>query len=139
MLCIEITEGTVMADPDLAIEVLHRIRRLGVTTAIDDFGTGYSSMAYLKILPVDEIKVDRSFVRDMATDHSNFVLVESAVGLGHNLGLSVVAEGVEDESTAAALNALSCDIAQGYHYARPLLPEDFVSFLKARRALGLNR
>jgi len=137
LLGIEITENTVMADPALAIEILHRIRRLGVTTAIDDFGTGYSSMAYLKILPVDEIKVDRSFVRDMATDHSNFVLVESAVGLGHNLGLVVVAEGVEDDSTASALDALGCDIAQGYHYARPLPAADFAGFLSARRAAGL--
>jgi EAL domain-containing protein (putative c-di-GMP-specific phosphodiesterase class I) len=139
LLCIEITENTVMADPDRAVRVLHRIRALGVTTAIDDFGTGYSSMAYLRILPVDEIKVDRSFVRDMDTDHSNFVLVESTVDLGHNLGLVVVAEGVENDSTAAALDELGCDSAQGYHYARPLMPEDFLSFLNARRALGLSR
>ncbi|HEU4349499.1 MAG TPA: bifunctional diguanylate cyclase/phosphodiesterase, partial [Actinoplanes sp.] len=129
MLCIEITENTVMADPDRAIDVLRRIRALGVTTAIDDFGTGYSSMAYLKILPVDEIKVDRSFVRDMASDHSNYVLVESTVDLGHNLGLVVVAEGVEDDSTVRALHHLGCDIAQGYHFARPLNAGDFSTFL----------
>jgi diguanylate cyclase (GGDEF)-like protein len=129
LLCIEITENTVMADPTRAIEVLHRIRGLGVSTAIDDFGTGYSSMAYLKILPVDEIKVDRSFVRDMATDHSNFVLVESTVDLGHNLGLTVVAEGVEDDSTAGALRDLGCDTAQGYHFARPLTAADFTDYL----------
>ncbi|HET6529885.1 MAG TPA: EAL domain-containing protein [Actinoplanes sp.] len=133
LLCIEITENTVMADPDRAIDVLRRIRDLGVSTAIDDFGTGYSSMAYLKILPVDEIKVDRSFVRDMVTDHSNYVLVESAVDLGHNLGLVVVAEGVEDDSTVTALNGLGCDIAQGYHYARPLPAGDFSRFLTERR------
>jgi EAL domain-containing protein (putative c-di-GMP-specific phosphodiesterase class I) len=129
LLCIEITENTLMADPTRAIDVLHQIRRLGVTTAIDDFGTGYSSMAYLKILPVDEIKVDRSFVRDMATDHSNYVLVESTVDLGHNLGLTVVAEGVEDDSTAGALRDLGCDIAQGYHFARPLTATDFTDYL----------
>jgi EAL domain-containing protein (putative c-di-GMP-specific phosphodiesterase class I) len=132
LLCIEITENTVMADPDRAIEVLRQIRAMGVTTAIDDFGTGYSSMAYLKILPVDEIKVDRSFVRDMATDHSNYVLVESTVDLGHNLGLVVVAEGVEDEPTVSALQGLGCDIAQGYHYARPLPAVDFAEFLAHR-------
>jgi diguanylate cyclase (GGDEF)-like protein len=132
LLCIEITENTVMADPDRAIEVLRQIRAMGVTTAIDDFGTGYSSMAYLKILPVDEIKVDRSFVRDMATDHSNYVLVESTVDLGHNLGLVVVAEGVEDEPTVSALQGLGCDIAQGYHYARPLPAGDFADFLAHR-------
>jgi EAL domain-containing protein (putative c-di-GMP-specific phosphodiesterase class I) len=132
LLCIEITENTVMADPDRAIDVLKRIRALGVTTSIDDFGTGYSSMAYLKILPIDEIKVDRSFVRDMAIDHSNFILVESTVDLGHNLGLRVVAEGVEDGPTAAALDALGCDSAQGYHFARPLTAADFGTFLAER-------
>jgi diguanylate cyclase (GGDEF)-like protein len=128
-LCIEITENTVMADPARAIEVLRRIRALGVRTAIDDFGTGYSSMSYLKILPVDEIKVDRSFVRDMATDRGNYVLVESAVDLGHNLGLAVVAEGVENAPTLAALRELGCDVAQGYHFARPLTPAAFDSYL----------
>jgi diguanylate cyclase (GGDEF)-like protein len=135
-LCIEITESTVMADPDRTIEVLRRIRALGVTTAVDDFGTGYSSMAYLKDLPVDEIKVDRSFVRDMSTDHGNHVLVGSTVNLGHNLGLVVVAEGVEDDSTAAALHGLGCDVAQGYHFARPLPAAAFDEFLAGRRAVS---
>ena len=93
LLAIEITESTVMADPDRAIEVLHRIRALGVKTSIDDFGTGYSSMSYLKSLPVDELKIDRSFVFDMATDRGNRVLVESTVELGHNLGLAVLPKG----------------------------------------------
>jgi diguanylate cyclase (GGDEF)-like protein len=132
LLCIEITENTVMADPERAIDVLRRVRALGVKTAIDDFGTGYSSMAYLKILPVDEIKVDRSFVRDMATDRNNYILVESAVDLGHNLGLAVVAEGVENEPIVTALRELGCDVAQGYHYARPLTSADFTEFLGRR-------
>jgi len=132
LLCVEITENTVMADPERAIDVLRRVRALGVTTAIDDFGTGYSSMAYLKILPVDEIKVDRSFVRDMAVDHSNRVLVESTVDLGHNLGLVVVAEGVEDGPTVTALQDLGCDVAQGYHYAKPLAAAEFTAFLSER-------
>jgi diguanylate cyclase (GGDEF)-like protein len=136
LLCVEITENTVMADPERAIEVLRRVRELGVKTAIDDFGTGYSSMAYLKILPVDEIKVDRSFVRDMATDRSNYVLVESAVDLGHNLGLTVVAEGVENEPIAGALRLMGCDMAQGYHYARPLTPTDFTDFLAQQHLVG---
>ena len=129
LLCLEITENTVMTDPERAIETLRRIRSLGVRTSIDDFGTGYSSMAYLKVLPVDEIKVDRSFVMDMASDHSNHALVESTVELGHNLGLTVVAEGVEDDATVAELHRLGCDIAQGYHFARPLHPTDFTVFL----------
>jgi diguanylate cyclase (GGDEF)-like protein len=134
LLAIEITENTIMADPVRAIDVLRRIRELGVSTAIDDFGTGYSSMAYLKILPVDEIKVDRSFVREMATDHSDYTLVGSTVDLGHNLGLKVVAEGVEDAATMAALDGLGCDVVQGYHFARPLPAEDFAGFLTGRYA-----
>lgn len=132
LLCIEITENTVMVNPDRAIDVLRRIRELGVRTAIDDFGTGYSSMAYLKVLPIDEIKIDRSFVRDMATNHGNHVLVESAVDLGHNLGLDVVAEGVEDEPAVTALRNMGCDIAQGYHFARPLPPAEFIAYLVER-------
>ncbi|MEV0901481.1 bifunctional diguanylate cyclase/phosphodiesterase [Actinoplanes sp. NPDC049802] len=119
LLCIEITEHTVMSDPTTTIDALHRVRALGVKTSIDDFGTGYSSMTYLKLLPVDELKIDRSFVADMVTDASSRALVASSVDLAHNLGLTVVAEGVEDAATAAALAALGCDTAQGYHFARP--------------------
>ncbi|BCY10239.1 bifunctional diguanylate cyclase/phosphodiesterase [Actinoplanes sp. L3-i22] len=120
LLCIEITEYTVMSDPATTIAALHRIRALGVKTSIDDFGTGYSSLAYLKLLPVDELKIDRAFVADMVTDPSSHALVASAVDLAHNLGLTVVAEGVEDAPTAEALRALRCDTAQGYHFARPV-------------------
>ncbi|MEV4702863.1 bifunctional diguanylate cyclase/phosphodiesterase [Actinoplanes sp. NPDC049316] len=120
MLCIEITESSVMRDPAVAIEALRRIRSLGVRTSIDDYGTGYSSMSYLKLLPVNELKIDRSFVCDMATDASSHALVCSAVELGHNLGLTVVAEGVEDAASADALREVGCDLAQGYHFARPM-------------------
>jgi diguanylate cyclase (GGDEF)-like protein len=119
-LCIEVTEYTVMSDPSTTIEALQRIRALGAKTSIDDYGTGYSSMAYLKVLPLDELKIDRTFVYDMTRDRGNHALVESTVELGHNLGLSVVAEGVEDAETRAALTAIGCDVAQGYHFARPL-------------------
>jgi diguanylate cyclase (GGDEF)-like protein len=126
MLCIEITEHTVMSDPATTIEALRRIRALGVKTSIDDFGTGYSSMMYLKLLPLDELKIDRSFVHDMARDHANRALVRSTVELGRNLGLTVVAEGVEDAETHLALAAVGCDLAQGYHFARPL-PADVLT------------
>jgi EAL domain-containing protein (putative c-di-GMP-specific phosphodiesterase class I) len=139
LLCIEITENTVMHDPTNAIEVLRRIRTLGVRIAIDDFGTGYSSMAYLRILPIDEIKVDRTFVRDMATDHSNHVLVSSAVDLGHNLGLTVVAEGVEDLPTVQALRQLGCDVGQGYHFARPLSVGDFSRYITEQKAADAHQ
>jgi diguanylate cyclase (GGDEF)-like protein len=130
MLCIEITEHTVMSDPATTIEALRRIRALGVKTSIDDYGTGYSSMTYLKLLPLDELKIDRSFVHDMAIDHANRALVRSTVELGRNLGLRVVAEGVEDAETHVALHSVGCDLAQGYHFARPLPGEVLTARLR---------
>lgn len=131
LLCVEVTEHAVMTDPGLAVEVLTQIHDLGVRTSIDDFGTGYSSMSYLKVLPIDEIKVDRSFVMDMVSDPGNHVLVQSTVELGHNLGLSVVAEGVEDAETLAALHRLNCDAVQGYYYARPQPSAAFLEWVHA--------
>ena len=97
--------------------------------AIDDFGTGYSSLAYLRRLSVDELKIDRTFVSDMCTSESSAVIVRSIVQLAHNLGLRVVAEGVEDEQTMQALGALGCDMAQGYFVSRPLAADDVVPWL----------
>jgi EAL domain-containing protein (putative c-di-GMP-specific phosphodiesterase class I) len=125
LLTIEITEGTVMAYPVLAIEILHRLRAMGVRLSVDDYGTGYSSLTYLKSLPVDELKIDRSFIKCLTSDADDAVIVQSAMDLGHNLGLSIVAEGVEDEPTKDALTALGVDVAQGYHLARPM-PEDIL-------------
>lgn len=127
-LSIEITENTVMTDPGRAAAVLEGIRALGVRVAIDDFGTGYSSMAYLQVLPLDELKVDQSFVCGLAIDRSNTALVQSAVDLGHSLGLVVVAEGVEDAAVLESLRRLGCDIAQGYHFSRPLPSAEFVAW-----------
>jgi diguanylate cyclase (GGDEF)-like protein len=120
LLCLELTESTIMSNPDGALAVLHELHDMGVRLSVDDFGTGYSSMAYLKILPVDELKVDRSFVMDMTSDDSDNVLVQSAVDLGHNLGLTVVAEGVEDCETLSALKTIGADIVQGYYLGRPM-------------------
>ncbi len=136
LLCVEITENTVMADPTMTISILRRLRELGAKIAIDDFGTGYSSMTYLKMLPVDELKIDRSFVGDMTADASNVVLVQSAVDLGHNLGLAVVAEGVEDIPTLEMLRGLGCDIAQGYYFARPLPADQVTALMKHPRTKG---
>jgi diguanylate cyclase len=119
-LVLEITESAVMADPARALEVLGRLHTLGVGLAVDDFGTGYSSMAYLKELPVDELKIDRSFVGQMATSPSDSVIVRSTIDLGHNLGLRVVAEGVETQHAWQELSALGCDLAQGYYLGRPM-------------------
>jgi EAL domain-containing protein (putative c-di-GMP-specific phosphodiesterase class I) len=123
MLCLELTESTIMSDPDGALAILHELHDMGIRLSVDDFGTGYSSMAYLKVLPVDELKIDRSFVKDMTSSHSDNILVQSAVDLGHNLGLSVVAEGVEDQATLDALRVIGADIVQGYHLARPMNAE----------------
>jgi diguanylate cyclase (GGDEF)-like protein len=131
-LCIEITESTVVADPERAIDVLRRIRALGVRTSIDDFGTGYSAMSYLSMLPVDEVKVDKSFVKGLTLGGKDGVLTESAIELGHNLGLAVVAEGVEDQPTLRALRRLGCDVAQGFFFATPLEPADFLDWATDR-------
>ncbi len=132
MLCLEITESTIMVDPDRALAVLRDLHAMGVRLSVDDFGTGYSSMAYLKILPVDELKVDRTFIRDMATNDSNTALVQSAVDLGHNLGLAVVAEGVEDGITLVALQAVGADVIQGYYTGRPMAPDTLREWLSTR-------
>jgi diguanylate cyclase (GGDEF)-like protein len=129
LLRLEITESAVMGDPERATDVLQRLHDLGFGLSIDDFGTGYTSMAYLRRLPVDELKVDRSFVMRMTDNEHDAVLVRTAIDLGHNLGLTVVAEGVEQAAHVEALRALDCDVAQGYHYARPMPAADITALL----------
>jgi EAL domain-containing protein (putative c-di-GMP-specific phosphodiesterase class I) len=126
---LEVTESAVMADPARALDVLGRLHAMGVKLAVDDFGTGYSSMAYLKALPVDELKVDRSFVGQMASNTSDGVIVRSTIDLGHNLGLRVVAEGVETQEAWQELAALGCDTAQGYYLGRPMPATDLERWL----------
>src|SRR6266511_5808123 len=123
-LVIEITESTIMADPVHALQVLSRLNATGVQLAIDDFGTGYSSMAYLRNLPVHELKVDRTFVTHMTSNASDATIVRSTLNLGHNLGLRVVAEGVEDRATLLELDALGCDAIQGYYISKPMPADD---------------
>ena len=132
LLRLEITESSIMADPAKALAVLTGLQQAGVSLSIDDFGTGYSSMSYLKRLPVDELKIDRSFVMDMIANSSDNVLVRSSIDLGHNLGLSVVAEGVEDQETVQALADLGCDVLQGYHLARPVDAATTTAWIAAR-------
>ena len=117
---LEITESALMADPSKARKALMFLSQQGIRFSIDDFGTGYSSLAYLKHLPVSEIKIDKIFVSTMMTDTDNATIVRSTIDLGHNLGLSVVAEGVEDRHTWEQLSLLGCDHAQGYYMSRPL-------------------
>jgi diguanylate cyclase (GGDEF)-like protein len=130
-LLLEITEGSVMRDPAGSVRALQRLADLGVGLSIDDFGTGYSSLAYLKRLPVDEVKIDRSFVMDLSCDHDDLVIVAATVRLAHDLGLQVVAEGVEHAVAYAALRRLGCDRAQGYLLSRPLPLDDFGRWLRA--------
>jgi diguanylate cyclase (GGDEF)-like protein/PAS domain S-box-containing protein len=117
---LEITESALIADPEHATATLERIRALGVQIAVDDYGTGYSSLSHLRRLPLHALKIDVSFVRNMLRNSQDRVIVESTVGLAHNLGLNVVAEGIEDESTLAALRAMGCDEGQGYFIAPPM-------------------
>ncbi|MFI5914278.1 EAL domain-containing protein [Dactylosporangium sp. NPDC051541] len=128
-LVVEVTESALIDNLDAAARSLNELRRLGVRVALDDFGVGYSSLAYLRRLPVDIIKIDRSFVRDLHSDDSSGVLVDTIVQLAHGLGLSCVAEGVEDEGQAVRLRALRCGQAQGYLFARPqpVLPRSRVA------------
>jgi diguanylate cyclase (GGDEF)-like protein len=122
---LEITESMLMSDPDRSLVTLTRLAQLGVGLSVDDYGTGYSSLANLRRLPIDELKIDRSFVSPMLSDESDLIIVRSTINLGHDLGLKVVAEGVEDEATLNRLSGLGCDFAQGYHFSKPLASDAF--------------
>lgn len=129
-LWLEITETAIMADPERAQAILFDLQNMDVMLSIDDFGKGYSSLAYLKQLPVREIKIDRSFVAAMLTSENDAVIVRSIVDLAHNIGLHVIAEGVEDEATCERLAALGCDLAQGYYFSKPVPPQQFETWLR---------
>ena len=126
---IEITEATLMQDVEGATNVLNRLSDMGVTIAIDDFGTGYSSLSYLKRLPIHTLKIDQSFIIDVAFDQQDVAIVRSIIDLGHNLGYKVVAEGVENGLAWDMLNNLGCDTAQGFHISKPLPDHHFSSWL----------
>ncbi|MBT9613506.1 MAG: EAL domain-containing protein [Burkholderiales bacterium] len=129
-LTLEITESAVMANPSDGLAILTELDRMGVTLAIDDFGTGYSSLAYLKRLPVDELKIDKSFVMDMDEDENDAVIVRSTIDLAHNLGLKVTAEGVETQDAWNMLEILGCDCSQGYFMGRPMPVEKLEAWLQ---------
>lgn len=140
-LILEITESSVMGDPEQTLPVLHQLRDLGMCISLDDFGTGYSSLSYLQRLPVGEVKIDRSFVMGLSGDDqaSTRALIRSITGLGANLGLRIVAEGVEDETTLNELRDLGCHVAQGYHISRPLTAADFGRWLANETAENVPR
>jgi predicted signal transduction protein with EAL and GGDEF domain len=140
LLELEITERVIMADPVRVRGVVERLKEIGVRLAIDDFGTGYSSLSYLKSLPIDVIKIDRSFVIGMVEDESDRAIVRSTIDLGHNLGLTVVAEGVETQEALDELGRYGCDLAQGFFIARPRAADELwfnAAVAPEARALGL--
>ncbi len=135
-LTLELTEGAIIETS--APAVLAQLHEMGVQLSIDDYGTGYSSLAYLQRLPVDEVKIDRSFVTTLATVADDAIIVRSTIELGHKLGLTVVAEGVEDEAAAGLLLEYGCDVAQGYLFGRPVPARELTSMLSEADALPVG-
>ena len=129
---LEITESSLIHDPHRSAQILDELSTMGVRIAIDDFGTGYSSLAWLKRFPVDEIKVDRSFVTDLLADESDAAIVRSTIELGRSLGVVVVAEGVETADALERLAEYGCDVVQGYLVSRPVPAAQLVTWLRAR-------
>jgi len=136
-LTLELTESAVMANPNKAMEMLTKLHRMGVKISVDDFGTGYSSLAYLKKLPVSDIKIDKSFVMDMNRDNNDAVIVRSTIDLAHNMGLGVIAEGVESKEVLDMLVKLGCDVAQGYYFCKPQDVDSIQDWLQHSR-WGIN-
>jgi EAL domain-containing protein (putative c-di-GMP-specific phosphodiesterase class I) len=124
-LTLEVTESAVMTDPENALRALNTLRTMGIELSIDDFGTGYSSMAQLKKMPVDELKIDKAFVLDLASNKEDQVMVRTLVTLAQNLSLKTVAEGVEDKDTLAFLTKIGCTKAQGFYLSKALPAEQF--------------
>jgi EAL domain-containing protein (putative c-di-GMP-specific phosphodiesterase class I) len=128
-LTLELTESQIAEDLPMAQQILRRLRAVGAKLSIDDFGTGYSSLSYLSKLPLDELKIDRSFVLDLEAGPQGTAVVQTIIDLGHDLGLRVVAEGVESDETIATLDALGCDQVQGFHVSRPLTADALEDWL----------
>lgn len=132
---LEITETSMMSDPEQSRLIVQRLSELGIKIAIDDYGTGYSSLAYIKRLAVHQVKIDRSFVMNLISDNDDRIIVTSTVRMAHNLGLEVIAEGVENQATADFLSELGCEVAQGYHYCKPLSAEAMQDWFAAQKHL----
>jgi EAL domain-containing protein (putative c-di-GMP-specific phosphodiesterase class I)/CheY-like chemotaxis protein len=126
---LEVVESVVLLETDKVINTLHAIRKLGVHIAIDDFGTGFSSLSYIKLLPANKIKIDRSFIKDVTENRSDAAITQGVISMAHHLGLEVVAEGVETEAHAAYLRKNQCDLLQGFVFARPMPYNDLLAFM----------
>ena len=131
LLSLEVTESAVMQDVEAATKNLLELSQLGLKIAIDDYGTGYSSLAQIRRLPVDELKIDKSFVLNLDTQEEDFTIVRSTIEMGHNLGLTIVAEGVESIASAKLLDTLDCDYLQGYWISRPMPGNEVLGWLDA--------
>ncbi|MES0371693.1 MAG: EAL domain-containing protein, partial [Mariprofundaceae bacterium] len=136
---LEVTETCAMADPEKTIRVLTSMRGLGVKVSIDDFGTGYSSLSYLKKLPVNTLKIDRAFVRDIPEDSDDIAITTAVTQMASSLGLSIVAEGVENEEQRAFLDGIGCEQAQGYYFSRPLPIGEYMTWLKEQESQELEK
>lgn len=140
LLELEVTEDILLADDESARQIFSDIQKLGVNIAFDDFGTGYASLAYLKKFPLDRLKIDRSFVRNLLTDPSDAAIVDSTIRLGKQLGLQIIAEGVEDSATADLLARMGCEEGQGYHFGRPMPADEFEErFFQTHKPLGIRQ
>jgi predicted signal transduction protein with EAL and GGDEF domain len=130
---LEITESLLLNDNDHTLQTLHRLRAIGVRISMDDFGTGYSSLSYLRAFPFDKIKIDRSFMRDLDKRGDSLAIIKAVIGLGHSLGMSTTAEGVETEEQLRAVREQSCDEVQGFLFSPPLEPADVLTLLAAEK------
>ena len=130
---LEVTETAIMDDLDLAVQTLNELKKMGIRTAIDDFGTGHSSLSYLRKLPIEILKIDKSFIDEILVSQEDKTLVRGIIDMVHALGIEVVAEGVENHQMASLLHDMNCDLVQGYHYCRPIPEEDFLTLIKSRQ------
>ncbi|MCI0527979.1 MAG: EAL domain-containing protein, partial [Nitrospira sp.] len=134
---LELTESAIMENAEVTIRTLHKLKEMGTCISIDDFGTGYSSLSYLKRFPIDILKIDQSFVRDVTTDPDDAAIATLIIAMAHSLRLKVIAEGVETKEQLAFLHAHQCDEIQGYYFSRPVPAETFVQLLQEGRCLTL--
>jgi EAL domain-containing protein (putative c-di-GMP-specific phosphodiesterase class I) len=135
---VELTESAVMEDAERSVQILRRLSEHGVRIAVDDFGTGYSSLSYLRRLPLDKLKIDRAFIREIATSRDDAEIVRAIITLAHSLRLKVVAEGVETEDQLRFLRSLGCDLYQGYLSSRPVEPDQFATLVREQSDAVVN-
>jgi EAL domain-containing protein (putative c-di-GMP-specific phosphodiesterase class I) len=137
LLEIEVTESILLSDPELSVQIAKRLGDMDVRLSIDDFGTGYSSLSYLKRLPIHALKIDRSFIRDLASDPDDAAIITAIIAMAHSLKLKVIAEGVETEAQLAFLRAGQCDEYQGFLMNHPMTAEEFAEVLKLQRPVWI--